>query len=84
MAIFFTFAPFGAFSLLLMMTTSVVAASVAAILAAGLVIFDAVAKRQVKILAAGTLLMFGSMGACLAISSEDWSNSTLRMAVDFG
>lgn len=84
MAIFFTFAPFGAFSLLLMMTTSVVAASVAAILAAGLVIFDAVAKRQVKILAVGTLLMFGGMGACLAISGEGWSNSALRMAVDFG
>ena len=84
MAIFFSFAPFGAFSLLLMTTTSVAAASAAALLAAGLIIFDVIAKRPVKILAAGTLLMFGGMGATLAISGEDWSGSTLRMAVDFG
>ncbi len=84
MAIFFTFAPFGAFSLLLMVTASAVAAFAAAILAAGLVIFDVIGKRPVKILAAGTLLMFGGMSVYLFSSGDVWSDSTLRMAVDCG
>ncbi len=84
MVIFFTLAPFGAFSLLLMVNTSAMAAFAAAILAAGLVMFDLIRKRPVKILASGTLLMFGGMSATLAVSGNDWSDSTLRMAVDGG
>lgn len=84
MASFLILAPFGAFALLMLTVSPVVALFVAAAVAVGTVGYDVAQGKSVKMLAAGAALLFMAIGCYLALSGGKWSSHDIRLAVDLG
>jgi len=84
MAIFLILAPYGVFALLMLAgsaTTSLFAAAAICLL---VVAYDAYRGRSIKILGAGSALVFAAFGGYLAVTGETWSVSAVKFAVDAG
>lgn len=81
---FLALAPFGAFSLLMMATTAGIATLSSALIAAAVVLIDALAGRGTKIFAVGTLMVFVALAVLCATVGEGWSTTTVRVALDLG
>jgi len=84
MTIFLILAPYAAFSLLMLVTSAVASLFAAAAICIAVVAFDVVRGRSVKILGAGSVLVFITVGAYVALSDSDLSISGVKFAVDTG
>ena len=84
MTIFLILAPYAAFSLLMLVTSAVASLFAAAAICIAVVAFDMVRGRSVKILGAGSVLVFITVGAYVALSDSDLSISGVKFAVDTG
>lgn len=84
MATFLILAPFGTFALLMLVASSATSLFAAAILAIGIVVWDVARGGSVKMLAAGSALLFTAMGCYVALIDGSWSRTTLHLAVDLG
>ena len=84
MLFFLSLAPYGAFGLFSLVTTSAFAALAGAAVAAAVVLTDAIAGRRTKIFGVGTLLMFLAIAALCATLGADWTTNSSRIAVDAG
>lgn len=85
MNILASFAPFIAFAVLIHFGQTALALWAAAIIAATLVIKDKVlAGKSVKILDAGTILLFGLLAVLSTALGQDWTIPVVRLVVDCG
>jgi len=84
MAAFPIIAPFGAFALLMLVASAAVSLFAAAALALGIMIWDVARGGSIKMLAAGSVLLFGVIGCYVTLIDGNWSSTALHLAVDIG
>ena len=84
MATFLILAPFGAFALLMLIVSSATSLFAAAALALAIAVWDVVRGGSVKMLAAGSVLLFTGIGCYVSLIDGNWSRSALHLAVDLG
>ncbi len=84
MPLFLILAPFGAFSILMLVASTAASLFAAAALALGIIVHDKLRGGSVKLLAAGSLLLFAAVGGCVMLTGSHWSTTVVRLAVDGG
>ena len=84
MTIFFILAPYGVFTFLTVLTFPVVSASAAAFACVAVIALDVIRGRSVKMLGAGSAILFAGIGAYLAVVDPAVSTSKVRLAADTG
>ena len=84
MMIFLILAPYGAFATLMLVTSATVSLFVATSICLLVIAYDMVCGRSIKILGAGSAILFASLGLYLALADSGWSNSIVKLTVDSG
>lgn len=84
MAIFLILAPYGAFSLLMLVTSAASSAFAASAICLATVAIDVVRGRSVKILAAGSAIVFAAIGLYLALIDPQLGTLGVKLSVDIG
>jgi hypothetical protein len=84
MTIFLILAPFGSFALLMLVTSAPVALFTAAAICLAVIAFDLVRGRQIKMLGAGSVVLFGAFGAYIVWVDPGLNVSTVKLTVDAG
>jgi hypothetical protein len=84
MVFFLILAPFATFSLLLLVAPAVPSLIAGAAVAAAAIGYDVAAGRSIKILAAGSLILFAALAGYFILSGAAWSSTAIRLTVDAG
>ena len=84
MASFLIIAPFGAFAILMMVSSVAISLFAAAALSLGIVVWDVIRGGSLKMLAAGSVLIFSALGCYITLVDGNWSAVAVRLAVDVG
>lgn len=84
MAIFLILAPFGAFGLLMLVTTAAASLFATAGLCLAIVAYDVIRGASVKLFMAGAVIVFGALGCYVTLVDGNWSSVAIRLAVDIG
>jgi len=84
MAIFLILAPFGAFTLLMLLTSATTSLFAASAICLATIAIDVARGRSVKILATGSALMFAAIGLYIALIDPDFSTLGVKLSVDIG
>ena len=84
MTIFLILAPYGAFTFLMLMTSAAVSLFTAACVCLAVIAIDAWRGRAVKILGAGSAILFAGIGLYLICIDHTLSPSAVKLAVDTG
>ncbi|WP_371423836.1 hypothetical protein [Tardiphaga sp.] len=84
MASFLIIAPFGAFAMLMMVTSVTVSLFAAAALSFGIVVWDVIRGGSLKMLAGGSVLIFSALGCYITLVDGNWTPVAVRLAVDGG
>jgi len=82
MAVLLILAPFGAFTLLMLVTSATVSLFAAAAIGLAVVALDAARGRSIKILGAGAAVAFAAIGSYLVLVDPSLSSSAVKIAVD--
>ena len=84
MTIFLILAPFGAFALLMLVTSAEIALFASAAICLAVIGIDFARGRSVKTLGAGSVVVFSGIGAYVALVDPNLNHSAVKLAVDFG
>jgi len=84
MTIFLILAPYGAFTMLMLVTSATTSLFVAAAICMAVIALDIARGRSIKILGAGSVIVFTVIGGYLAFVDPAFSNSAIKFAVDVG
>ena len=84
MTIFWILAPYGAFALLMLLTSAPTSLFAAAALCTAVIAHDRFRGRSVKMLGVGSALLFAALGCYLYLTTSTWSGSAVKFAVDAG
>ena len=84
MTIFLILAPYAVFALLMLVSSAAVGLFSAAAICLAVIAFDGVRGRAVKILGAGSVVVFTSVGAYVSLVDPGLSISGVKFAVDTG
>ena len=84
MTIFLILAPYAAYALLMLVTSAAVSLFASAAICLAVIAFDVARGRSIKILGAGSVMVFAGVGAYLTLVEPDMSNSAVKLAVDIG
>jgi hypothetical protein len=84
MTIFLILAPYGAFTFLMLATSAMVSVFAAAAICLATVAIDVARGRSVKMLAAGSAILFGGIGLYLVLVDPALSTLTVKLSVDIG
>jgi hypothetical protein len=84
MASFLIIAPFGAFAILMMVSSVAISLFAAAALSLCIVVWDVIRGGSLKMLAAGSVLIFSALGCYITLVDGNWSAVAVRLAVDVG
>jgi hypothetical protein len=84
MMIFLILAPYGAFSLLMLVTSAAASLFTAAAICLLVIGIDISRGRSVKILGAGSAVLFAAVGLYLTLVDPSLSNSAVKLSVDTG
>ena len=84
MTLFLILAPYGAFSALMLLTSATPSLLAATTVCAGTIAFDAWRGRSLKILAAGSALLFAGIAAYLNVIDPNVSDKAVKLTVDIG
>lgn len=84
MTSFLILLPFGAFAMLMLVASTAISLFAAAAIALGVVVWDVWRGGSLKMLAAGTVLLFSALGCYIALVDGHWSGIAVRLAVDGG
>lgn len=84
MAMFLIIAPFGAFAMMMMVASVAISLFAAAALSLGIVVWDVIRGGSLKMLAAGSVLIFAALGCYITLIDGNWSPTAVRLAVDGG
>jgi hypothetical protein len=84
MTIFLILAPYGAYTMLMLVSSAAVSLFSAAAICLAVIGFDIVRGRSIKILGAGSVIVFTAVGSYLALVDPALGNSAVKFAVDAG
>ncbi len=84
MILFLLLAPFGAFALLMLVTTAEISLFATAAICLAVIGIDVYRGRSIKILGAGSVLMFSGLGAYIALIDPHMSTSAVKLSIDIG
>jgi hypothetical protein len=84
MTIFLILAPYGAFALLMMVTSAAVSLFSAVAICLAVIAFDIARGRSVKILGAGSVVVFAAVGGYAALVDPALGTPAVKVAVDAG
>jgi len=84
MAIFLILAPYGVFTLLMLVTSATVSVFAAAAACLAVIAIDVAHGRSVKILAAGSVIVFVAIGLTLVLLEPALSTLAVKLSVDVG
>src|SRR5215469_4143111 len=84
MTVFLILAPYGAFSLLMLVTSATLSLFAAAAICIAVMVLDFVRGRATKILAVGSAVTFAGLGTYLVFIDPALSASAVRLATDGG
>ncbi len=84
MLIFLILLPFGVFSALMLLSSTEMALFGAAATGLAVIVYDLVRGRQLKMLGAGSVVLFLALGLYLALVDSSLSASAIKLAVDAG
>jgi hypothetical protein len=84
MTIFLILLPFGVFSLLMLVTSAEVALFSSAVTSLVVIAHDAFRNRSIKMLGAGSTILFACLGLYIAFVDSSMSNSAVKLTVDAG
>jgi hypothetical protein len=84
MTIFLILAPYGAFASLLLVTSASVSLFAGAAICLAVIAFDKVRGRSLKILGAGSVVVFATVGGYVSLTDPTLSVSGVKFAVDSG
>jgi hypothetical protein len=84
MTILLILAPYGVFATLMLVSSAPVSLFAAAAASLAVIAHDVRCGRSVKLLGAGSAILFAGLGAYLALTHHVWSSSAVKLAVDAG
>jgi hypothetical protein len=84
MAMFLILAPYGAYALLMLVTSAITSLFAAATLCLAIVAHDRFRGRSIKILGLGSALLFAALGCYLFLTGSTWNGSAVKFTVDAG
>jgi hypothetical protein len=84
MTIFLILAPYGAFASLMLLTSAKLSLFVAAAICLAVIALDFVRGRSIKLLGAGSAILFAGVGFYLVLVNPGLNNSTVKLSVDTG
>jgi hypothetical protein len=84
MTIFLILAPYGAYAMLMLVTSATASLFAAVAICLAVIAFDIVRGRSIKILGAGSVIVFATVGGYLVLVDPAFSNSAIKFAVDAG
>ena len=84
MTIFLILAPFGAFALLMLVTSAEISLFVAAAICLAVIGIDLCRGRSIKILGAGSVMLFSGLGAYVALIDPALNSSAVKLSIDIG
>jgi hypothetical protein len=84
MTIFLILAPFGSFALLMLVTSAPVSLFVSAAISLAVIAYDIVRGRSIKILGAGSVVLFGALGGYISLVDPGLSSAAVKLTVDAG
>ncbi len=84
MTIFLILAPYGAFALLMLVTSATVSLLTGVAICLAVMAFDMVRGRSMKILGAGSVIVFAAVGGYVSLIDPNLSVSGVKFAIDTG
>jgi hypothetical protein len=84
MTIFLILAPYGVFAFLMLVTSATVSLFAAVTICLAVIVFDVARGRSIKILGAGSMMIFAVLGGYVSLIDPHVSNSAIKLAVDTG
>ena len=84
MTIFLILAPFGSFALLMLVTSAQISLFAAAAICLAVIGIDIARGRSVKMLGAGSVVVFSGIGAYVTLIDPNLSSSAVKLAADVG
>ncbi len=84
MTLLLILAPYGAFAFLMLTTSATVSLFASATICVSVIVLDVVRGRSVKLLGAGSAIVFAGIGAYLTFINPALSGSAVRVGVDAG
>ena len=84
MTIFLILAPFGSFALLMLVSSAPVSLFASAAISLAVIAYDIVRGRSIKILGAGSVVLFGTLGGYIALVNPGLSIAAVKLAADVG
>jgi hypothetical protein len=84
MTIFLILAPYGAFALLMLVCSAKTSLFASAAICLAAIAYDMQRSRSIKMLGAGSAVIFAALGCYLALTKAPWSVSAVKLAVDAG
>ena len=84
MTIFLILAPYGAFAMLMMLTSAATSLFAAAAICLGVIGYDVVGGRSIKVLGIGSVIVFAAVGSYVALVDASLGTAAVKFAVDAG
>jgi hypothetical protein len=84
MTIFLILAPYGAFATLMLVTSAAVSLFASAAICLVVMAYDAFRRRTIKMLGAGSVILFAALGAYITLVDSGLSSSAVKLTVDAG
>jgi hypothetical protein len=84
MMIFRILAPYAVFTLLMLVSSPAPSLFAAAAICLMVIAYDIHRRRSIKMLGAGSAILFAALGGYLTLVDSSWSGSAVRLAVDCG
>ena len=84
MTIFLILAPYGAFATLMLVTSAAVSLFASAAICLMVMTYDILRGRSIKMLGAGSVILFAALGSYIILIDSNWSTSAVKLTVDAG
>jgi hypothetical protein len=84
MTIFLILAPFGAFATLMLVTSAAMSLFASAAICLIVIAYDILRGRSIKMLGAGSVILFAALGFYLTLVDSSLSSSAVKLTVDAG
>jgi hypothetical protein len=84
MTIFLILAPYGAFATLMLVSSAVISLFASAAIGLLVTAYDAFRGRSIKVLGAGSVILFAALGAYITLVDRGLSSSAVKLTIDAG
>ncbi|HKO71236.1 MAG TPA: hypothetical protein VJV58_09920 [Bradyrhizobium sp.] len=84
MTIFLILAPYGAFAILMVLSSAAVSLFVSAAICLAVIVYDAIGGCSLKLLGAGSAFLFVALGLYIILIDSSLSSTQVKLTVDMG